>query len=205
MMSQRSTKRTEVAEDATDAAQHAAREFGKDVYIESSQAIAESGPKVILNVGVAVLAWLFGNLVFIPISTGLVLGQYAVTEIISLIVLVTMAVLVIGAVVQIRRLSNAAAGMVAYLMGSRKGEVTRTELDHYRTAITGIVMVGVAALAFLLFSTNLSIIHPALSGILLIVLVLWAMLTLWRSGRAIAAEISVAADELAKSLEARVG
>jgi hypothetical protein len=156
-------------------------------------------------VGVAVLAWLFGNLVFIPISTGLVLGQYAVTEIISLIVLVTMAVLVIGAVVQIRRLSNAAAGMVAYLMGSRKGEVTRTELDHYRTAITGIVMVGVAALAFLLFSTNLSIIHPALSGILLIVVVLWAMLTLWRSGRALAAEIGVAADELAKSLEARVG
>ena len=205
MMSQQSTNRTEAAENSTDAAQHAAREFGKDVYIESSQAIAESGPKVILNVGVAVLAWLFGNLVFIPISTGLVLGQYAVTEIISLIVLVTMAVLIIGAVVQIRRLSNAAAGMVAYLMGSRKGEVTRTELDHYRTAITGIVMVGVAALAFLLFSTNLSIIHPALSGILLIVVVLWAMLTLWRSGRAIAAEISVAADELAKSLEARVG
>ena len=205
MMSQRTTKRPETSEDVTDAAQHAAREFGKDVYIESSQAIAESGPKVILNVGVAVLAWLFGNLVFIPISTGLFLGQYAVTEIISLIVLVTMAVLVIGAVVQIRRLSNATAGMVAYLMGARKGEVTRTELDHYRTAITGIVMVGVAALAFLLFSTNLSIIHPALSGILLIVVVLWAMLTLWRSGRAIAAEISVAADELAKSLEARVG
>jgi hypothetical protein len=205
MMSQRSTNRTAASEDTADAAQHAAREFGKDVYIESSQAIAESGPKVILNVGVAVLAWLFGNLVFIPISRGLFLGQYAVTEIISLIVLVTMAVLVIGAVVQIRRLSNAAAGMVAYLMGARKGEVTRTELDHYRTAITGIVMVGVAALAFLLFSTNLSIIHPALSGILLIVVVLWAMLTLWRSGRALAAEIGVAADELAKSLEARVG
>jgi hypothetical protein len=186
-------------------AQAAARDFGREVYIESSKAIAESGPKVILNVGVAVLAWLFGNLVFIPISTGLFLGQYAVTEIISLIVLVTMAVLVIGAVVQIRRLSNAVAGVVAYLMGARKGEVTRTELDHYRTAITGIVMVCIIALAFLLFSTNLSIIHPALSGILLVVVVLWAMLTLWRSGRALAAEIGVAADELAKSLEARAG
>ena len=75
MMSQRSTKPPTTAEDATDADQHAAREFGKDVYIESSKAIAESGPKVILNVGVAVLAWLFGNLVFIPISTGLVLDS----------------------------------------------------------------------------------------------------------------------------------
>ena len=66
MMSQQPTERSSTVEDAADAAQQAAREFGKDVYIESSHAIAESGPKVILHVGVAVLAWLFGNLVFIP-------------------------------------------------------------------------------------------------------------------------------------------
>jgi len=183
----------------------AAQDFGKTVYIESSQAIAEAGPKAILNIGVAILIWLFGNLVFIPISNGLFLGQLAVTEVISLIILLTMVILIIGVLVQVRRLSNAAAGVVAYLVGARKGEVTQSELNHYRTAITGIVMVGIVALAFLLFSANLSIIHPALTGVVLIGVVLWSVLTLWRSGQALASEISVAAKDLAKTLEERAG
>jgi hypothetical protein len=182
-----------------------AQQFGRQVFIDSSRAVAEAGPRVALNVGVAVLVWLFGNLVFIPISQGLFLGQYAVTEILSLIVLVTIAILIIGIVVQVRHLSNAAAGLVAYIVGARKGEVTQAELSHYRTAVTGIVMVCVVALAFLLLSTNLSVIHPALAGIALIVVVLWAMLTLWRAGRAIASEIRVAADNLAKKLGERAG
>ncbi|MFH0748970.1 MAG: hypothetical protein V1915_03530 [Candidatus Bathyarchaeota archaeon] len=53
----------------------------------------------------------------------------------------------------------------------------------------------------MLFSANLSIIHPALTGIVLIGVVLWAVLTLWRSGRALASEISVAAKDLAETLE----
>ena len=190
---------------ATEEENSVAQRFGRQVYIDSSRAVAEAGPRVALNVGVAILVWLFGNLVFIPISNGLFLGQYAVTEIISLIVLATMAILILGVVVQVRRLSNATAGLVAYIVGARKGEVTQTELSNYRTAITGIVMVCVVALAFLLLSTNLSIIHPALAGIALIVVVLWAMLTLWRCGRALAAEIRVAANDLAKRLEARAG
>ena len=183
----------------------AAQKLGSQVYIDSSRAVAEAGPGVMLNIGVAILVWMFGNLVFIPISNGLFLGKYPVTEIISLIVLATMAILIVGVVVQVRRLSNAVAGLVAYTVGARKGEVTESELSHYRTAITGIVMVCVVGLAFLLFSTNLAIIHPALAGIALIVVVLWAMLTLWRSGRAMASEISIAANELAKKLEARIG
>ena len=182
-----------------------AQEFGKQVYVDSSNALAESGPTVILNIGVAILAWLFGNLVFIPISQGLLLGQYAVTQIISLIVLATMAVLMISVAIHIRKLSNAAAGIVAYHAGARKGEVTKEELGHYKSAITGIVLVIIVALALLLFSANLSVIHPALAGIALIIVVLWSMLMLWRSGHALAAEIKVAADDFAKKIKERAG
>ncbi len=180
-----------------------AEEFGRKTYLESSRAIAEAGPKVLLNMGVAVLVWLFGNLVFIPISEGLHLGQYAVTQVISLIVLATIGVLAISVIVQIRALSNAAAGMIAYNVGRRKGEVTSDELDHYRTALNGIVMVGIVALLFILFSANLNVIHPALAGIVLIAVVLWMVLSLWRSGKALAAEIGRSASELAKRLEER--
>jgi K+ transporter len=81
--------------------------------------------------------------------------------------------------------------------------VTPDELNHYKTALNGIVMVGVVALSFLLFSANLNVIHPALAGIVLIAVVLWMVLSLWRSGRALAAEISRGASELGKRLEER--
>lgn len=181
------------------------QDFGKQVYVESSSAIAESGPTIMLNLGVAVLAYLFGNLVFIPISQGLLLGQYAVTQIISLIVLATIVIMIASATLHIRKLSNAAAGLAAYHLGSRKGEVTEEELGHYRTAITGIVMVIIIALAFLLLSANLSVIHPAITGVALIVVVMWSMLTLYRSGRSLASEIKTTADDLAEKIKARAG
>jgi len=106
--------------------------------------------------------------------------------------------------VQIRRLSNAAAGIIAYSIGSRRGDVTQDELQHFRTALTGIVTVLIVAVAFLLFSANLNLIHPALAGIALIAAVLWTILTLWRSGRAMAAEISTLAGDVAKKLEQRL-
>ena len=180
-----------------------AKELGKQVYVESSRAVAEGGPKVALTICVAVLVWMFGNLVFIPLSEGLMLSQYAVTQIISLIILSTLAMLVLSTVIQARRLTNAAAGFLAYSIGARRGEVTQEELDHYKTALTGIAMVLIIALAFLLFSENLATIHPALAGIALIVAVIWSMVTLWRSGRALAAEIKTAADELAKRITER--
>ena len=182
-----------------------AKEFGKQVYVESSSALAASGPTVMLNIGVAILAWLFGNLVFIPISQGLMLGQYAITQIISLIIFATMAIMIVSAIIHIRRLSNAVAGQLAYTIGVRKGEVTREELGHYRTALTGVVTVIIVALAFLLFSANLSIIHPSLTGIALIIVVIWTMFTLWRSGNALAAEIKVVAEELAEKVKERAG
>lgn len=180
------------------------QEMGRKVYIDSSKAIAEASPKVAMNLGIAILVWMFGNLVFIPISDGLMINQYAVTQIISLIILATLAVLVLAVLVQIRRLSNAAAGIIAYSIGSRRGDVTQDELQHFKTALTGIVTVLIVAVAFLLFSANLNLIHPALTGIALIAAVLWMIVTLWRSGSAMAAEISALAGDVAKQLERRL-
>ena len=178
--------------------------MGRKVYIDSSKAIAEASPKVAMNLGIAILVWMFGNLVFIPISDGLMINQYAVTQIISLIILVTLAVLILAVLVQIRRLSNAAAGIIAYSIGSRRGDVTQDELQHFKTALTGIVTVFIVAVSFLLFSANLNLIHPALTGIALIAAVLWMILTLWRSGSAMATEISALAGDVAKKVEQRL-
>ncbi len=177
-------------------------EYGRQVYVDSTKLIREAGPKLVLHIGVAVLVWLFGNLVFIPVSVGLFVREYAVTQIISLITLVAIAGLIAAVLYEARRVTDAAAGILAYEIG-RRGEVDAEEVSHYRTALRGLLYVVIVALAFLFFSANLSTIHPALAGVALIVVVIWAFFTLWRVGRALSAELSRYADEWAKRLEKR--
>ncbi len=177
-------------------------EYGEEVYVDSVTLLKTSGPKIILNICVAVLIWLFGNMIFIPISQGIFVYEYAVTSIISLITLVTLAGLMVSIVYELRRIANAAAGILAYEVGKR-GEVSVEEVSHYRTALTGLLYVSIISIMFLFFSTNLSLIHPALTGIALIAVVIWAFFTLWRVGRALSAEISRYVEDLGKKMEKR--
>lgn len=177
-------------------------EYGREVRVTSITTIREAGPKVMLNIGVAVLIWLFGNLVFIPISQGIFVREYAVTQIISLITLATLAGLLLTVLYEMRRMADAAAGILAYEVGVR-GQVNAEEVSHYRTALRGLLYVGVVALAFLFLSANLSAIHPALTGVVLICVVIWAFFTLMRVGRALSAEIERYAREWAERLEKR--
>lgn len=175
-------------------------EYGNEVYIASTTLIGEVGPKVVLNISVAVLIWLFGNLIFIPISEGILIQGYAVTEVISLITLAALVGLMAAIVYEAHRMADAAAGILAYEVG-RRGEVSVDEVSHYRTALRGLLYVGLVSLAFLLVSRNLSVIHPALAGVILIGLVIWAFFTLWRVGRALSAEIKRYAAEWAERLK----
>lgn len=177
-------------------------EFGREVYITSTKLIREAAPKTVLNVGVAILIWIFANLVFIPISEGVFIDQYSVAQIIGLITLVALIGLILTIIYELRRMAEAAAGILAYEIGRRE-EVNASEISHYRTALTGILYVIIVALIFLLFSKNLSMIHPALTGIALIVVVIWAFFTIWRVGRALSAEITRYAGEWAERLNGR--
>jgi len=177
-------------------------EYGREVYVASTTLIREAAPKLVLNIAVAVLIWLFGNLVFIPISRGIFIREYAVTQVISLITLVSIAGLIVAVVYEARQMADAGAGILAYEVG-RRGEVSVEEASHYRTALRGLLYVGIVSIAFLFFSANLSAIHPALAGIALIAVVIWAFFTLWRVGRALSAEIGRYAAEWGKRLEKR--
>jgi hypothetical protein len=180
-----------------------AEEFGKEVYEKGVLEIRDSAPKIGINIVIAALIWLIGNYVFIPISRGYFVEAWAVPQLINLIVLVALAVLLIMILKELRDLTDAAAGIVAYEVGSRKGEVTKDELDNYKTAFHGILYVFVAAAAFLLIGTQLSMLHPALAAIVLIIIVIWAIVTLFRVGHALSDTAHEYAHEWAKKLEER--
>ena len=185
------------------ASETSARHVGKEVYKKAGEEIRNSAPKVAINVVIAILVWVVGNYVFIPISQGYFVQTWAVSWLINLIVLVALAVILVLILKELRDLSDAAAGLAAYELGSRKGDVTKEELHNYKIAFHGLLYVFVAAAAFLLLGNQLSLLSPAIAAIVLVLVVIWAIVTLFRIGRALSDTVHEYAQEWAKKLEER--
>ena len=177
--------------------------FGSEAYVESAKALREVGAKVVLSIGAAILIWLFGQMVFIPISKGMeqVFLGYPVDAIVSFILVVALAIIIFTVFVDIRRLTGGIAGVLAYQFGKASGEISVESFRHYRTALDGILYVIIVSLTYLLFAQYLGLIHPAIPAIVLILIVIWSVFALWRSCRAIAAEIGRYTSKWAEELE----
>lgn len=178
--------------------------FGESMYVQCAKTLRESGPSIIISVGIAIMIWLFGQLIFIPMSEGVYFAEYPVTQIITFIILAAMAVLVLRAFYQIHELTDGAAGVLAYEFGKASGEISTESYEHYRTALRGVIYVTAVSLAYLLFSSYLSIIHPALAAVVLVGIVIWSIFSLYRAGIAVSAEIRRSTEKWAKSLEKRL-
>ena len=164
------------------------REYYEKVSKESREALVGAVPSITLGIIAAILLWLFGHLIFIPISQGIEWYGYPLTQILTFIILVALAIFVLRILVDVRRAVDALAALAACEIGTPY-DVTPAEIGHYRTALRGILYVIVVSLAFLLFSDYLALIHPALSGVLLIAIVVWAIFEIYRAVKAVSEEI----------------
>jgi hypothetical protein len=179
--------------------------LGTQAYQESARAMREVGARVILSVAAAILIWLFGQMVFIPISKEMsqVFLGYPVNSIVSFIFVIALAIIVFTVFVDIRRLTSGLAGVLAYHFGKASGEIKIESLRHYKVALDGVLYVIIVSLAYLLFAQYLADIHPAIPAIVLVLIVIWAIFALWRSARAVASEIGSYTKKLADDLENR--
>ena len=172
------------------------REYYEKVSKESKAVIVGAVPSIALGVMAAVLIWLFGRLIFIPVSQGIEWYGYPLPQILNFIILVALLAFVLRILVDVRRAVDGIAGLAACEIGAPY-DVTPAEIGHYRTALRGIFYVIVVSLAFLLFSDYLTLIHPGLSGVVLIAIVVWAIYQIWRVVKAISVEIRRYSSELA--------
>lgn len=182
----------------------AASEKAREAYLKAVREIRDSVPKILINVGIAVLIWALTRYAFIPISRDYLLFNIPLPQLIGLVMLIAVAILVLGVIREILDITDAAAAYAAYTIGAVRGEVAEEELENYRTGFRGIVYVIIVVLVFILFRDFLNILHPLLSAVLLIVVVIWAVLTLMRSGRAFSGLVSYYTEEWAKRLESRL-
>ena len=177
------------------------KEYYEKVRTESTEALVRAVPSIALYVATAVLIWLFGHLVFLPIAETLEWAWmgYPVKQILTFIILVALVALVLRILVDVRGAIDAVAGIAACEIGAPY-DISPKEVGHYKTALRGIFYVIVVSLAFLLFAGFLADIHPGLPAIALIVIVVWAIYQIWTAFRAISEEFRRYASEWAKRI-----
>jgi len=179
-------------------------EFGSEMYLESAKALRQVGARVFLSIGAAILIWIFGEMLFLPIAKGMTqeFMGYPVHSIISFIIVVALAIIIFSVFIDIRRLTGGMAGVLAYHFGKASGDISVETYKNYRTALDGVLYVIIVSLAYLLFANYLAEINPVIPAVLLILIVIWAIFALWRSCKAVATVIgrytSKWADELEK-------
>lgn len=181
-------------------------EFGSEMYLESAKALRQVGARVFLSIGAAILIWIFGEMIFLPIAKGMTqeFMGYPVHSIISFIIVVALAIIIFTVFIDIRRLTGGMAGVLAYHFGKASGDISVDTYKNYRTALDGVLYVIIVSLAYLLFANYLAEINPVIPAVLLILIVIWAIFALWRSCKAIATVIGRYTSKWADELEKQV-
>ena len=152
----------------------------------SKRELIDSIPKVLVYGGTLILIWLFSKLVFIPLGDGVLWGDIRTSHIIVTITVIVALMLVLKILKEIRDMCDAIAGFVAYSIDKKS---TMEELGDYRKAVRNLGYVIVVVLLYMYFGSILGEIHPALSGIILIIVFSWAVGALYGIGMTVSDKI----------------
>lgn len=179
------------------------------VEIESKREIIDSVPKVIVYGGISVMIWIFTMLVYIPLGGGLMLTpDLSVSNFIMIIGFVALLFFTVKILKEIKDISNAIGGIIAVKSGP-SGASTE-EVEHMQTAVRGVVYAIVGTILFVFLTSVLrglniggnAYLGQTIVGIGLVVMFIWVIFLLYRSGMAISKELTKAAHEkAAKMLE----
>lgn len=168
------------------------------VEVESKKEMIDSIPKVIIYGATILLIWAFTNFVFYPLGKSYDMWGINTGSAIALVGMIAMIVLIIKVLKEVRDIADAVGGLIAVNVG--RGGASKEEVGHWKMAIRGVLYVILVALVFSLFATLLSKIAAWLAGIILLIVFIWAVLTLYKSGMAVSKEIESYATEQSKKM-----
>jgi len=138
-------------------------------------------PSTLSNLSTAVLIWLFGALVFLPAAYRI--EPKAVPLACSVILLIGFSIFVFKAFGGLRLLLESTSDVLAYeYMRRRKAKIP---IEKLRIVVRCIIYVVTALILYVLYSSFLVAIHPSLSGLVLIVVVLWIFWLLFKTVNAV--------------------
>jgi len=124
------------------------------------------GAETVQNLLAALLVWLFGNLVFIPLATTL---NWQTKAFCSLTFFIAFTLLVLRALPSLKRLIDTFSIFPARKYDIKKGLSYENSLILFRH-ILYIISIIIIYLLYFPFLTNF---HPSISGIVLILMLIW--------------------------------
>lgn len=176
----------------------------EEVYIDSAKRLRKSLPKFIVLISSALLIWIFGMVVFIPLTEGVRVLDIDTSRLVNLIIIFSLVLLIVLSFGEIKNISYACAGFVAYYIGSERAKITDQRLLRLRRSFMNLADVLLASFFFILFKPLLEQLHSALAGIVLIILIIWAIIALVSVAMVLGSEIEEAAIKFTEILEKRV-
>ena len=131
-----------------------------------NECLRTHGVKSVHDLLAAFLIWLFGNLVFIPLASSL---NWQTRAFCSLIFFIAFTILVVKTLPNLKKLIDAFSIFPARKYGVKKGLSYEDSLVLFRY-ISYIISALILYLLYFPFLTNF---HPSISGIVLILLLIW--------------------------------
>lgn len=173
------------------------------IYADSQRKIHESFPKIIVNLAVAFIIWLLAVLVFQPLGDFLgnpfIFGLIGMKAIISGVVIIALIIILLKILKNILMLTDGISDMVAVKF--MKDDLNEEKLKHYRSGFRGLGYVLLAIIAYMFFLPLLAGIFAALAGIVLVLLIIWAIFVVIRVGNIFSEDIERKAAEITKKFE----
>ncbi len=177
--------------------------IAKKVYEEGVLKLKENAPQIIVSLIVAALIWLFGVLVFIPLADMLgnpyVFGLTALKPIISAIIGIALIILFLRIAKDFGELMDGVADILVSIIA--KDRITEEKLEKYRRGFRGLAYLIVVIIAYLFAIPILAGISPVIAGIVLILIVIWAVFVLLTLGNLFHKEIEEGVRLAIKKLE----
>jgi len=155
-------------------------------------------PTLVFTMIAAVLIWIFGNLAFMPLAEGISLYDWPLDKVISFIILVALMAIIVKSIMSLTKIVDGISSFAAIEMNKLQKNFDEKSLRRYRSFLRGVVFSVMIILIFILIQDYLTQIHPALSGVLLIAIVVWSIYLLYQGGTKISGEITRAITDLGK-------
>lgn len=132
-------------------------------------------PEIAVNLSAALLIWLFGVLVFIPIALGIDPARLLLPC--SLIILLGFSFFLFRGLRGLRDVLDAASEVLAYKWARRR---RRSRLEEVERKVRAALYSATILIFYLLYSPLLAGIHPSINGVAVILVILGVLSILFR-------------------------
>lgn len=150
-------------------------------YSEIKDKLVSSIPRIMKNLIIAVLIWLFGILVFIPLGSGITIAYgISVERVISLIIFVALVFIFLDIVKYVLLITDSLASFA--LIYFFQGNIDPLKEKEYVRGFKKFAYVLVALVAYMFLLPFLTGIFKAFAGLALVGLLIWTILIFYQIG-----------------------